>query len=179
MWGQIIGSVVGLVGLAVTTNLFLGWQAKSRRTLREEAELLEHIPVDVAERAMFAAYVGEGLSLYVNRSRDAGTSDMRLKRRARIARAIGLAGVGGFAASLVAWGVTGKLLFDPTEWPFWLGSVSLLVEFAGVQWFTALKRQIARRDLEHSVEDALGIADDVAVEVTRKNESSAASESDA
>jgi hypothetical protein len=62
--------VLGILGTAASANLLAGRAERTRKQLREEAELLEHLPLDLPGRPQFVSQLSVNIWTYVDHQRD-------------------------------------------------------------------------------------------------------------
>lgn len=140
-------AVVGLIGIALSTNFLASGETRLRHRLREEAELLEHLDTGLAEHARFKAYVDEQLMLYMFRSRGGDVARTPIVL-------FGLAFVLFLGiAFAIGHGVPEDEMFDFTQsrvtlgWVFTAGAVLFGVQF-NVGMFRLLAKQLRGIELK-------------------------------
>jgi hypothetical protein len=153
MWGQALGALVtGLFAFAAA-NVVVGAPSRLRRRLMDDAQLLEKLPGDLPERAAFAEYVGESLSVYVDRQREPNVTLAKLRLRERIA----FGGVVVSAAGVMLVVVVGVRNPDPsdllnlTEGYVWVVLACFAAGLTSLTWLMRVEAQIRLRTLEQRV----------------------------
>ncbi|CAA9369743.1 MAG: hypothetical protein AVDCRST_MAG47-1085 [uncultured Nocardioidaceae bacterium] len=94
MWGTLATFVLGILGTAASANLLAGRGERTRKQLREEADLLEHLPADLPGRSRFVEQLSLNVWTYVEHQRDLQYRKLRARYRAALLSLMALTTVG-------------------------------------------------------------------------------------
>jgi uncharacterized membrane protein YcjF (UPF0283 family) len=81
MWGTLATFVLGILGTAASANLLAGRGERTRKQLREEADLLEHLPADLPARTRFIEQLSVNVQTYVDQQQDLEYRKLRARYR--------------------------------------------------------------------------------------------------
>lgn len=157
MWGQVLTAGIALLGVLVTTKVLAGGHARARHRLKDELELIDQIPKELAGRPVFEEYVSESLQAYVDAQRRGHLTLGQLKRQAWAANALVVLGFGAvcvWAQGLIEAGVMNnprvfsELTLAGWMWLAVVGPLSFSMVVLGAHFGKQVATQRALRDIQ-------------------------------